>query len=553
MIPAPRRRTAKKKKHAKTLEMIKRKIILKVVIWAASTLLGMALGPVGLTLMAAALLMMLIPSAGGYSTAQATPAPVGYSCPTGVAAPAGGVTTTPITPTTTTVSIRTSSAGPASTPGTVPSATKAMPYSLPTTSGTTGEEETVNSAGQVPSTGGKVTWAKFAALGEAYDNYYINMRWNYAAWNFDGTSTDLDEKQYAWFEAGHDGGKPWMVTVTNPRTKKSVNLAIIEAGPGPWVGVTDHDHHDNSYAASFGWTNPTRGDPPGWTGIVSGMPKAAITTLDAITGYMGQQGDKLNYQWAADQNATPGPTGPTATALPNGDTPVAGCSSITTGPGVSGCAAPSAASGRTALPTNASTVPTTTSAAGKSALAPTAAAAAGGCGGVIVNGVSITIPNEPDVDPAVAGKTITAPNAAVARGLATGLSLVGMPYVYGGGTDDGPPDQGCSRAGGQLNSCQGIVGLDCSGLTGYILQTAGFHIATDSGSQRTGGTNVPFANGVPGDIMGFAGHVAMYLGYIDGVQYLLEAPAPGMNIHIRKIYWSNEGQPADTVLHRYWS
>jgi hypothetical protein len=181
MIPAPRRRTAKKKKHAKTLEMIKRKIILKVVIWAASTLLGMALGPVGLTLMAAALLMMLIPSAGGYSTAQATPAPVGYSCP------AGGVTTTPITPTTTAVPIRTSSAGPTSTPGTVPSATKAMPYSLPTTSGTTGEEETVNSAGQVPSTGGKVTWAKFAALGESYDNYYIAIC---AGITSPGTSTE---------------------------------------------------------------------------------------------------------------------------------------------------------------------------------------------------------------------------------------------------------------------------------------------------------------------------------------------------------------------------
>lgn len=535
---------------------VQRKIVLQVVIWGGSTLLGMVSGPVGLFIAVAAVMMMLIPSGGGYSTAQAAAQPIGYTCPTGTTVPASAASIGRASASVTIPAPSTAPAAPPAAPASVaatsPTAaatTWSMPYALPTTSGTTGEEETVNTAGQVPSTGAKVTWSKFAALGSAYDNYYINMRWNYVAWNFDGTSTDLDEKQYGWFEHGHDG-KPWMVTVTNPRTKKSANLAVIETGPGPWVGVTDHDHSANSNASSFGWTNATRGDPPGWTGIVSGMPKAAITTLGATTGYTGQQGDRLVYQWAADQNATPGPTGAAATAIPNGDTAVTGCSTINTGSAAPACGTSTQpASGSLAPPAGVRSV----SASAGSPNSATSGAPPTGCDAVIVNGVSVTIPNKPDVDPAVAGKTITAPNAAAARGLAAGLAVVGMPYVYGGGTNDGPPDQGCSRAGGQENSCQGIVGLDCSGLTGYILQSAGFHIPTDSSSQRGGGTAVPFAQGMPGDIMGFSGHVAMYLGYIGGTQYLLEAPQPGMNIHVRKIYWSNEGVPADSVLHRYWT
>jgi cell wall-associated NlpC family hydrolase len=163
--------------------------------------------------------------------------------------------------------------------------------------------------------------------------------------------------------------------------------------------------------------------------------------------------------------------------------------------------------------------------------------------------VSVTLPIGPTVDPAAAGQPITAPTEAAARGLAAGLGTVGLPYVWGGGTDGGGPDNGCARGGGAKNSCGSTIGLDCSGLTGWTLANAGFRIPTDSASQRAGGTGIPRQSGRPGDIIGYPGHVAVYLGKIGGVDYLLEAPDVGLQVRVKAVSWSG----ADVVLHRYWS
>lgn len=172
---------------------------------------------------------------------------------------------------------------------------------------------------------------------------------------------------------------------------------------------------------------------------------------------------------------------------------------------------------------------------------------------IAVNGVNVTIPSGPHVAAGAAGKVIKAPNAAVAGGLAAGFAAIGLPYVYGGGTAGGGADQGCARAGGASNSCQGIVGFDCSGLTGYVLARSGFAIPDYSGAQRAGGTDIPWSQGQPGDIIGYDGHVAIYLGLIDGVPYLLEAPTVGMYVQVRPVYRTNNGVPVDGMLHRYWS
>ena len=164
------------------------------------------------------------------------------------------------------------------------------------------------------------------------------------------------------------------------------------------------------------------------------------------------------------------------------------------------------------------------------------------------SGVSVTIPNSPHVAAAVRGKVIQAPSPAMARGIAAGFGALGLPYVWGGGTAGGGPDDGCARAGGEDNSCKGLTGFDCSGLTAYVLKQAGYGIPTNSGAQRTSGQSVPYAAGQPGDIVGFPGHVAIYLGTVDGLPYILEASTFGVPVHVVALTRTDR----DSVLHRYY-
>ena len=173
-----------------------------------------------------------------------------------------------------------------------------------------------------------------------------------------------------------------------------------------------------------------------------------------------------------------------------------------------------------------------------------------GAGGVnIANGVSITLPNNEFVAEAVRGKTITAPSDAVAKGLAAGFDQLGLPYVWGGGGSGAGANDGCARGGGQLNSCQGLIGFDCSGLTAFVLGQSGYQIPGDSGSQRGAGQSVPVDQALPGDIYGFPGHVSISLGTIDGVAYHLEASTPGTAIHIVPMRRGD----VDGSAHRYWT
>lgn len=70
--------------------------------------------------------------------------------------------------------------------------------------------------------------------------------------------------------------------------------------------------------------------------------------------------------------------------------------------------------------------------------------------------------------------------------------FVGNPYVYGGTSL--------------------TEGTDCSGFTQSVFAHFGISIPRDSFSQRSCGVAVDYADAQPGDIICYAGHVALYLG-----------------------------------------
>ena len=168
---------------------------------------------------------------------------------------------------------------------------------------------------------------------------------------------------------------------------------------------------------------------------------------------------------------------------------------------------------------------------------------------VSANGPDVTIPNNAYVTPALAGKTIKAPNPAVAKGLAAGFAVLGLPYVWGGGGSGAGPNNGCGRGGGDYNSCGTEIGFDCSGLTAYVLAQAGLPGPRQLRYPTRRRRPIPWDQGQPGDIVGFPGHVAIYLGTIDGQRYILEASWVGTPIHVVPLTRTDY----DNQLHRYWT
>lgn len=418
--------------------------------------------------------------AGGAS--DSVPAPTGSTAPVQALRGAGGAAF--------------GAAADLATPGeaAVPAA-----YALPATHGKTGREEAVNPEGQVASTGAKVTFSRHAALGAAYRDYYITMRWNSAAWDFSGHARDIDQAQYQWM-----ADKPRLVLVTNPRTGRSIIAAAIEAGPGAWVGVTTGSDRDG---AAHGWPGYVRGTPAGYSGIVSGFPPTALAALGAQTGYVGESGDDLTYQWAPDQNAVPGPTNQQAT-----------------GGGANG------------------TVQNISNGETGSACTPTTGAPQQ----VSYNGVAVKVPASKyttyqGVD--YSSMTVQAPNPTVAKAIAAGFRWLGTPYVWGGGGPKGP-DNGCSRA-----SCLPDTGFDCSGLTAYVLAIAGDAIPTNSYGQRDKAHAVPWEQALPGDIIGYEGHVSIYLGVVNGKRVQLEAPSTGDFVKMSVVHRDD----VDQVVYRWWN
>lgn len=99
------------------------------------------------------------------------------------------------------------------------------------------------------------------------------------------------------------------------------------------------------------------------------------------------------------------------------------------------------------------------------------------------------------------------------------LTQLGKPYVWGGGTINGP-------TGG---------GFDCSGLTSYaVYQGTGHRVVLPrtSQAQRHVGTSVPRDQMRPGDLIVFDTHGWGHVGIYAGGGRMVDAPKPGKSVEV---------------------
>lgn len=156
----------------------------------------------------------------------------------------------------------------------------------------------------------------------------------------------------------------------------------------------------------------------------------------------------------------------------------------------------------------------------------------GGSGPTTVerSGREVTLPARAGV----AGKLVF-PNDQAATAAAAALSYLGTPYAWGGGDRNGPTkglrgDNAVADQHGDYNK----IGFDCSGLTEFAWAQAGIAIGGDSRTQwAIAGPEHPYSEALGGDLLFWGAaphavhHVALYLGKIDGKDYMVESPQSG--------------------------
>ena len=111
-----------------------------------------------------------------------------------------------------------------------------------------------------------------------------------------------------------------------------------------------------------------------------------------------------------------------------------------------------------------------------------------------------------------------------------GMSQIGVPYSWGGGT----------AAGASIGQGDATVGFDCSGLVLYSFAGVGIKLPHYSGAQYDMGRKIPAAQMRRGDVIfygpGGSQHVTIYLGKnASGVGQMLEAQQSGVPVKVSPV------------------
>lgn len=111
-------------------------------------------------------------------------------------------------------------------------------------------------------------------------------------------------------------------------------------------------------------------------------------------------------------------------------------------------------------------------------------------------------------------EAVAVPASAAGSSIASiALSMLGIPYVYGGSS---------------------MAGADCSGFVQMVYAQAGISLPRTSQAQQAGGTIVSVASAQAGDIVSWGYHVGIYLG--DGM--MVDSSKPGTVTSVRSVWGS---------------